>query len=328
MEKPLVSLIVLSYNSEKFILDALDSVRDQTYQPIELIITDDRSSDSTCDLAQKWAAMNRERFVSVTFITSATNTGVSINANRGLNVANGDWVKFLAGDDALEPTAIEELIIFASSEKGTIVVHGNRKVYRRDFQEANLIDQSSMSEHIYNHPDISPEQQLQIMLRKNYVSAPTLFFKTLTLREVGGFVESVPMIEDIPILLKLSANGIRIRHLNKFISKYRVHDNSITRIKGKLPVANYLIQTLEHKLNVYGERMPTFRWIGQSLQLYSLRFCNMLTGLLDRINPGFLGRMAHKCSSVLLACFSRYNQWSEKRLSKEIESMIKSTKAL
>ena len=81
---PFVSIIVVTYNSSKYILDALASIKDQNYQNFELIISDDCSTDNTIQICTNWVKAN-QAFVNfkTTIIKSKTNTGVTANCNRG-----------------------------------------------------------------------------------------------------------------------------------------------------------------------------------------------------------------------------------------------------
>ena len=99
IDLPLVSIIVITYNSAKYLVDTLESIKDQTYKRIELIISDDFSSDDTISICQNWVAQNAERFVNTNIILAERNTGIPANCNRGGIKAKGEWLKFIAGDD-------------------------------------------------------------------------------------------------------------------------------------------------------------------------------------------------------------------------------------
>jgi len=73
----LVSLVVVTYNSACFVAEALESVRVQTWNEIELIITDDNSSDDTVEVCRQWLNANSSRFIRTELLTSEVNTGVS-----------------------------------------------------------------------------------------------------------------------------------------------------------------------------------------------------------------------------------------------------------
>ena len=96
---PLVSISVITYNSSKYVIETLDSAKAQTYQNIELIISDDCSTDNTVEICKNWINDNKERFVRTELITVKKNTGISPNCNRANNAANGEWIKEIAGDE-------------------------------------------------------------------------------------------------------------------------------------------------------------------------------------------------------------------------------------
>ena len=107
MNKKLVSVVVVSYNSEKFIVETLESIKNQNYDFIELIICDDCSVDLTVELCINWITKNNKIFKNIELITSMNNYGISVNINKGLNKATGEWIKFIAGDDYLLNNCIQ-----------------------------------------------------------------------------------------------------------------------------------------------------------------------------------------------------------------------------
>lgn len=109
----LVSVIISTYNSAAFIIETLESILHQSWKEIELIITDDASTDDTVTICRHWLEVNSGRFTGVQVITSEVNTGVSANANRGLRAAKGEWVKFIGSDDTLLPGCIEDNMHFS-----------------------------------------------------------------------------------------------------------------------------------------------------------------------------------------------------------------------
>jgi len=97
----LVSIVVITYNSSKYVLETLESCKNQTYKNIELIISDDASKDNTVKLCQNWIEKNKKRFFRTELITTIKNTGIPSNCNRGVRASKGEWVKLIAGDDVL-----------------------------------------------------------------------------------------------------------------------------------------------------------------------------------------------------------------------------------
>ena len=85
MENPLVSVVIVTYNSSRFVKETLESVYEQTYQKIELIVTDDCSIDNTNDVVRNWIQNHSDRFVRCVHVIAPHNSGIGKNCNRGLN---------------------------------------------------------------------------------------------------------------------------------------------------------------------------------------------------------------------------------------------------
>lgn len=113
-EYELISVIVVTYNSAKTIIDTLDSIKAQTYPNIEIIVTDDCSKDDTIALATTWL---QENHLKGTIVSANTNKGVPANMNQGLRASSSRLFKFIAGDDLLYPNAIDEFYRYYQREK-------------------------------------------------------------------------------------------------------------------------------------------------------------------------------------------------------------------
>lgn len=128
-EEPLVSIIVITYNSSKYVLETLESAKAQTYKNIELIISDDGSTDETIKICQEWLNTNQHEFVNTELITVEKNTGIPANCNRGVKVAKGEWIKVLAGDDVMLDDAIKKYTKFVKFDSNIELVHAECESY-------------------------------------------------------------------------------------------------------------------------------------------------------------------------------------------------------
>lgn len=102
---PKVSVIVPVYNLEKYIARSLDSLLNQTYKNIEVIVVDDGSSDGSRKIIEEYSQKD-DRIISI----FKKNTGVSDTRNKGLEIASGDYVGFMDGDDTIEPNMYQLLV--------------------------------------------------------------------------------------------------------------------------------------------------------------------------------------------------------------------------
>lgn len=219
VDQPVVSVIVITYNSSRYVLDTLESIKNQTYKNIELIISDDCSSDHTVSLIEKWVHKNSSRFTSVAIVKSSNNSGIAFNCNRGLLASKGDWVKLIAGDDILFENAIEKLLDYTSQTKDCNVLFGRIKYLKDDV----LID-----DEIPEIFRLNQKKQTIRNLKGSSIKAPSSFLRRQTLIDIGGFDENYPMIEDVPMWIKLSFSGNTFHFVDIFIAKYRIHNNNIS----------------------------------------------------------------------------------------------------
>ena len=129
-ENPLVSIICLAFNHEKFVVETLNSVIQQNYTPIELIIVDDCSSDNTKSIIKNWLKSNPE----VQYFSNEINIGNTKSFNNALKIAKGDYIIDLAADDLLLPNGIQNQInAFQKSKfKNLGVVYGNAEIINED----------------------------------------------------------------------------------------------------------------------------------------------------------------------------------------------------
>jgi glycosyltransferase involved in cell wall biosynthesis len=223
----LISVCVITYNSSKFVVETLESAKSQTYDNIELIISDDCSTDNTIEICREWIKKNEGRFKRVKLITVEKNTGIASNCNRVVKAANGDWIKLIAGDDMLLENCVLDNINYVNENPEPVVaIHSNMNVYNDNFQSENFKVIDDYSNFEINRSDINASQQFALLLRNGLSGAPTFFIKKSLISDLGGYDELMPY-EDWPFFLIVTQKGNKIHYLNKVTVNYRVHNMSI-----------------------------------------------------------------------------------------------------
>lgn len=117
----MISIIMAAYNSEKTIIQAIDSVLDQTYRCFELIVIDDCSNDSTVNLVAGMA----KRDSRIRLILNKKNCGVSYTRKRGLEEAKGKWIAILDSDDAWMPEKLEKQVELQKETNADLLYTGS-----------------------------------------------------------------------------------------------------------------------------------------------------------------------------------------------------------
>lgn len=230
---PLVSVVVITYNSSEYVIETLESVKGQTYDNIELIVSDDCSTDNTLSICKEWLNDNKNRFVNAKVITTPKNMGIAPNCNVGLSACKGEWVKFIAGDDALENNLVETYIHFASQVKDVKLICSNAREYNNFLTNENACPLTDTANFKFNQSEITAQDQFKILLRCNPIWTPTVMLKRVLLEKMGGFNEQHAFYEDRPLWLKLTQAGYKFHYLNIVSVKYRKHEGSIQVKKAK-----------------------------------------------------------------------------------------------
>lgn len=226
--QPLVSIIVITYNSAKYIIETLESIYNQTYKNIELIISDDCSTDKTIDLCKEWIKQNEKRFVNTQIIIPLYNTGISANCNRGYKAAKGKWIKGIAGDDLLLPNCIADNIKYINIHQGDIIFSKTRYL----FSNTNLKG-IYVSPFDYKILYLSQKELLYRLSLGNALPASSSFIKKESFTDLNGYEESIPMMEDWPFWIKAILHKKQILFLNIETTVYRIHETNVSQTSNK-----------------------------------------------------------------------------------------------
>jgi alpha-1,3-rhamnosyltransferase len=226
-EQPLVSIVVITYNSSKYVLETLESAKAQTYENIELIISDDGSTDETIVICQEWLDKSQSEFVNTKLITVKNNSGIPANCNRGVKASQGEWIKIIAGDDIL----LEECI--SINIKHAII--SNKALY---FSKVEVFNDEQIlvneTEKLNNTVELFGKKNI-IQKRKAYIrypimiNTPSFFIQKKVLVTLTFFDENYKLLEDQPFLLKLFLNQYEVELIDTITVKYRFNNDSVTR---------------------------------------------------------------------------------------------------
>lgn len=148
--KPLVSIVIPSYQSAQFVTKAIDSCLSQTYQNIEIIVIDDGSTDDTKEILSSYI---KSQEICYTF---QENKGLSGARNTGLKIARGEYIQFLDADDTITPNKVKLQIEYLQKNKLYIGVYSDYVVqkknqlihYKKNYPVGNLFNYVAYSNFI------------------------------------------------------------------------------------------------------------------------------------------------------------------------------------
>ena len=248
MNNEIISVVILSYNSAKTILETLESIQNQTInlKKIQLIISDDASIDDTLKIAENWVTTYGKLFFSTLIVRKNKNSGVSANCNRAISNCIGDWIKLIAADDKLLPECIKKNLAYAKDTNSKII-----------FSKMVPFDLSGLHNCTYpplKQMEIFNSNSLQEQLRKlrkhgGMRCAPTSFIHKDEIKKMGKLDEKNTLIEDYPMWLTLS-KYYKFHFLNAITIHYRVNE-SISNSNSKLCNVGYIEQKKKIDLEQY-----------------------------------------------------------------------------
>ena len=250
----LISVIIPVYNSEKYIDKCLNSVINQTYRNLEIIIINDCSIDNTKEIILKYKNID-DRII---YLENDQNLGVGSTRNKGIDISKGEYIYFLDSDDYVEFNCIEELYnvilesdSFSCMTKGYKEVNGKIVSHSRSYEELMLLQSPSVCIRLFN---------------KKVIKDSKVRFSNL---KIG---------EDLEFVFKLMIFNNKISYVDKPLYTYVIHNDSSIRTyeKNQLDVIKALeeVETFARCNNKYDEFYKIFEFVNVS---------HILVGTIKRI---------------------------------------------
>ena len=210
---PKVSVIIPTYNCERYVLEAIESVSRQTFNHWELIIVDDGSTDNTCETVKCYLSEKRVRYI------FQRNRGLATARNTGIRESSGEYIQFLDADDLIHAEKLEIQSQYFDLRKDVDVVFSDYSFFKDGKPEA-LIEPPARK----LSGDIKTD-----MLRGNFVVVNSLLTKKEAIKSVGGFDETLAGAEDWDLWLRMLLSGKVFRRLDEKLAFVRIHPGRMTR---------------------------------------------------------------------------------------------------
>lgn len=232
---PLVSIIIPCYNSASYISECIQSVLNQDYPNIEVIIVDDGSSDESINIIKKFPNIK---------LISQKNSGACVARNNGLQISQGYFIKFLDSDDYLEPGIIRRQVELSLKLKDHYIVYGDyyRLTHHKTIYEKNFLERDNQT----------------ALLILNDILIATPLHKKWMLTKIGGFDERFKSGQEWNLHIRLANEGFIFYHHNQATFYYRIHDSEqrISNKRKKSSAQNeYEIKKLEMTIENINENI-------------------------------------------------------------------------
>lgn len=219
---PLVTVVCLCYNHSQYVQEALNSVLNQTYHNIELIIIDDYSPDDSKPVIEEWISRNK----TVQFIANENNLGNTKSFNKGLKIAKGEFVIDFAADDVLYPNCIEVMIEkFQSTKYENLgAVYGNAELISEKGNTIGYffnVDENKKTIQKIPTGDI----YINIVSSGEIICPVAMMIKKTVFDKLNGYNESLEY-EDLDFWIR-SSRVFEYEFVDQILCKKRVLKNSL-----------------------------------------------------------------------------------------------------
>lgn len=217
----MVSVIIPVYNVEKYLRRCLDSVIEQTYKDIEIILVDDGSKDSSGRICDEYALKD-----SRIRVIHKENGGLSDARNAGLDAVHGEYIYFLDSDDHIKRNAIELLTAFAEKEQADIV---RLNVWMFPDEEGTYIPPQQK---LINYPALKGAEHIIQLFRNEkrwFPGAPTGFFRAGYLKKEGLRFKKGIHYEDLLFSGIAYVRAEKVSNIRRYLYYYRQRSGSIMR---------------------------------------------------------------------------------------------------
>lgn len=219
---PLVSVICLCYNHEKFVIESLNSVLNQSYKNIELIIADDFSHDASEKTIENWL----KNYPNITFIINESNLGNTKTFNNALQFAKGDYIIDLAADDILLHDCVEKQInTFLNSEQKKLgIVYGNAEIISENNDHLRYYYEVDGEKKALIKP-ASGDIYLAMLNQSSMICSISSMVKRDVLEQLNGYDENLAY-EDLDLWIRTS-RSYNFEFIDTVLVQKREVENSL-----------------------------------------------------------------------------------------------------
>jgi hypothetical protein len=205
---PKISIVVPTYNQGKFIDKTLQSIIDQQYQNLELIVVDGGSTDNTLSIIKQYESY-------IAWWISEPDSGQTAAINKGFSRSSGEIMAWINSDDLIAPGALKFVAEYFTKHPEVQTIYGNRILINEEGLEIGRW--------------ILPYHSNRVLKWVDYVPQETLYWTREAWNQVGGQIdEAFSFAMDWDFLLRLRKKEIGIKHIPQFLGFFRIHHQQKT----------------------------------------------------------------------------------------------------
>ena len=208
---PKVTVLMSVYNREHFVREAIDSILAQTLHDFEFIIINDGSTDKTREIILSYKDPR------IQLVDNSENLGIPKSLNKGLNLAQGEFVARFDSDDISEPQRLARQVAFLDANPKTVLVGS---WYEEIDEQGNILQRCTL-------PCDCTQIRWGLLFYTPFLNSSAMFRRTVVLQGVGFYNQDFIYAQDHELWARI-ASLFPIANLSEYLVKYRVHPSSIT----------------------------------------------------------------------------------------------------
>jgi glycosyltransferase involved in cell wall biosynthesis len=235
--RPLVSIVLPTYNGSRYLARSVESCMEQTYSHWELIIVDDCSTDDTPRIIEQYTRKDTR----IRAVRNERNRRLPGSLNRGFAEARGDYLTWTSDDNYYLPEALSVMVYFLNSHPDIGMVYTDYTVVDRDGAVLRYVES----------PDV---EQLVV---KNIVGASFLYRREVK-EVVGNYAEELVLVEDYDYWLRV-ASHFRLAPLRQNLYAYMMHEASLTSLNRREVIR-------EARDRALAKNLPHLRWVSRTVK--------------------------------------------------------------
>ena len=220
VDEPLVSVVIPAYNHEKFVGQCIESIINQSYKNIELIVIDDGSKDETYSIIKLYDEKCKKRFVNYIYLTKQ-NEGVCKTLNHGIKISNGQFVTCIASDDFFLEDKVKKQVQAMKDSKNTMMTWTNGY----DFDNDDINNKTLMYR---TYPECMKKNNydtfIYLVVIGNKINNVSCMYRKELFDYIGYFDEKINF-EDWDFYIRV-AFKFNIMYINEPLTMKRNHDNN------------------------------------------------------------------------------------------------------
>lgn len=213
---PLVSIAIVTYNQKIYLEECIESILDQDYSNIEIIVADDGSTDGTHEMLHDYNQKHRGLFV---LHLAVKNLGITKNHNVAHFSCNGKYIAWMGGDDLMLPGKLSKQVAFMEANPECTLLYHNLDVFYSD---------GNQDSYLLNSKKNAKEGDIKTMIKYGSFNGGCSTMLRRSRAPQYGFDERLPIASDWMYWVDALGNGGEIRFLDEVLGRYRRHANNVT----------------------------------------------------------------------------------------------------